>query len=87
LTEVLFDVVGRAKTERVNKKGNHETIFRVSLKSDNGKHRLTLTDNNPIILSTYPLGSEVPVTIGKSSQTTFSGKELEKAVEEDAEED
>jgi hypothetical protein len=89
LTEVLFLVVGRAKTERVTKEGNRETVFRVSLKSENGKCRLTLADNDSGLLVQYPLGSKVDVDIGKSNQRVLTPEELSEEIRkaEDAEED
>lgn len=89
MTEVLFLVVGRAKTERVTKEGNRETVFKVSLKSENGKCKLTLADNDSNLLVQYPLSSEVHVDIGKSNQRVLTPEELSEEIHkaEDAEED
>lgn len=69
--DVVFEVVGRAKTEKLNK-GKHEIVYRVSLKSVDGLHRLTLTDKNPEFLQQYPFGSTIGVKIGATPQTTFT---------------
>jgi hypothetical protein len=81
VSDLVFGVVGRAKTERVTKEGNHETVYRVSLKSTGGKCRLTLTDNDAGLLIRYPLNSAVPVNIGKSDQTTLTDDQIEEEVE------
>ena len=80
MTEVLFFVVGRAKTERVTKEGNRETVFKVSLKSENGKCKLTLADNDSGLLVQYPLGSGVNVDIGKSNQRVLTPEELSEEI-------
>ena len=89
MTKMLFLVVGRAKTERVTKEGNRETVFRVSLKSENGKCKLTLADNDSGLLVQYPLGSEVHVDVGKSNQRVLTLEEISEEIHkaEDAEED
>lgn len=69
--DVVFEVVGRAKTEKLNK-GKHEIVFRVSLKSTDGSHRLILTDKNPDFIQKYPFGSTVSVKVGKDPQTILS---------------
>ena len=71
--DVVFEVVGRAKIERLNK-GKHEIGYRVSLKSVDGLHRLTLTDKNPEFLQQYPFGSTICVKIGKNPQITLQEK-------------
>ena len=71
---VPFDVVSRSKTERVNK-GNRETIYRVTLKSHDGRHRLTLSDTDAALIQKYPLFSTVSVRIGQNSQATLAEKE------------
>lgn len=69
--DAVFEVVGRAKIERTNK-GKHEILYRVSLKSTDGLHRLTLTDKNPEFLLQYPFGSTIGVKIGKNPQTSLT---------------
>lgn len=81
MSDLVFNVVGRAKTERVTKEGNRETVYRVSLKSTNGKCKLTLTDKDAGLLVRYPLDSSVPVNIGKSDQTTLTDEQVEREVE------
>lgn len=90
MVDVVFDVVGRSKTERITREGNREVVYRVSLKSSDGKNRLTLTDNNPELIQKYPLNGDVPVKIGACSQVTLSdaqlreaGKQARKASEEE----
>ena len=69
--DLVFEVVRRAKTEKLNK-GKHEIIYRVSLKSSDGCHTLVLTDKNPEFLQQYPFGSTVGVKVGKDPQTTLT---------------
>jgi hypothetical protein len=71
--DVVFEVVGRARTEKLNK-GKHEIVYRVSLKSVDGLHRLTLTDKNPEFLQQYPFGSTIGVKVGKNPQTSLQEK-------------
>jgi hypothetical protein len=66
--DMVFEVVGRAKTEKVNK-GKREITYRVSFKSNDGHHRLVLTDNSSAILEKYPFGSIVNVNVGQDPQT------------------
>jgi len=87
LTEVLFLVVGNSKTERITKEGHREVLYRVSLKSKNGKLKLSVVDASSELLVRYPIRSEVMVDIGKSTQSTLSNEELEKEIEKAAEED
>ena len=81
--DVVFEVVGRTKDERMTQKGRKVT-FKVALKSRDGKHKLQLTDADPALLQKYPLTGSVPVTVGVCNQTTLD-KKMEKAVEEAAE--
>jgi hypothetical protein len=69
--DVVFEVVGRAKIEKLNK-GKHEIRYRVSLKSTDSFHRLTLIDTKPEFLQQYPFGSTIGVKIGANPQTTFT---------------
>ena len=87
MTNVLFFVIGSSKTERITKEGHHETLYRASLKSEDGKLKLSIVDTSSELLIKYPIRSEVHVNIGRSNQSTLTDQELEKAVEEDAEED
>ena len=87
MTEVLFLVVGNSKTERITKEGHREVLYRVSLKSKNGKLKLSVVDASSELLVRYPIRSEVMVDIGKSTQSTLSNEELEKEIEKAAEED
>ena len=87
MTEVLFLVVGNSKTERITKEGHREVLYRVSLKSEDGKLKLSVVDASSELLVRYPIRSEVHVDIGKSSQSTLSEEELEKEIEKAAEED
>jgi len=66
--DLVFEVVGRAKTEKLNK-GKREIVYRVSLKSTDGSHRVILTDKNPDFIQKYPFGSTVSVKVGKDPQT------------------
>ena len=77
MADVVFEVVGRAKTEKLSK-GKRTILYRVSLKSVDGADRLSLTDQNPDFLQLYPFGSAITVKIGNSPQTT-----LKKAVTEE----
>jgi hypothetical protein len=79
----VFEVVGRSKSEKMTKEGQLEIAFKVSLKSTNAKHKLTITDANPSLLSMYPLGGEVLIKIGVCNQTTLE-KNLKQAVKDAA---
>jgi hypothetical protein len=83
--DVVFDVVGRSKTDRITKEGNRETVFKVQLKSTNGKMKLSISGSDPSLIQQYPLDSAVPVNIGVCNQKTLSdlplGKDLEEAAE------
>jgi len=81
LTEVMFEVVGRSKSEKMTKEGQLEVAFKVTLKSTNAKHKLTITDANPTLLSMYPLGGEVLVKLGVCNQTTLE-KNLKQAIKD-----
>jgi flagellar hook assembly protein FlgD len=87
--DLMFEVIGRSKSEKITKEGNRETTFKVSLKSSNGKVKLTISDSEPTLIQKYPLGGEVPVQIDTCSQTTLTdaqeqqvGKDAEKASED-----
>lgn len=80
---MVFEVVGRTKDERMTQKGRKVT-FKIALKSRDGKHKLQLTDVDPVLLQKYPLTGSVPVTVGVCNQTTLN-REINNAVEEAAE--
>jgi len=86
VTDLMFEVVGRSKTEKLTKEGNLETKFRVVLETSDKKHKLTITDANASLLAKYPLRSDVPVKIGKSDQVTLlSEEDLKKEIDKAAE--
>jgi hypothetical protein len=68
---ILFEVVGRSKTEQV-KQGQHKIIYRISLKSKDGHHRHTITDTDSALLQQYPFGSIISIAIGNNPQSTLS---------------
>jgi len=70
LPDAIFEVAGRSKTERV-KKGKREVIYRITLKSEDGRHTLVLTDTDSAIIEQYPFGSAINVSIGPNPQTTL----------------
>lgn len=88
MTEVLFLVVGNSKTERITKEGHREVLYRVSLKSEDGKLKLSVVDASSELLVRYPIRSQVPIGIGKSNQRVLTPEELSEAIgeAEDAEE-
>lgn len=91
MSDLLFLVVGRSKTEKITKEGNRETTFKVTLQTEDKKHKLTLMDADPVLLVKYPLQSNVPVNIGKSDQSNLVTEgqlkaEIEKAEETSKEE-
>jgi hypothetical protein len=67
---ILFEVVGRSKTEQV-KQGQHKIIYRVSLKSRDGAHRHIITSTDSALLQQYPFGSIVSMNIGPNPQTNL----------------
>jgi hypothetical protein len=88
--DLLFEVVGRSKSEKMTKEGKREVTFKVSLKGSglNGKFKLSISDSDPALLQKYPFGGEVPVQLEACSQTTLSdaqeqqaGQDAEKASE------
>jgi hypothetical protein len=89
LTEVLFLVVDNSKTERITKKGHREVLYRVSLKSGDGKLKLQVVDASSELLIRYPIRSQVQIDIGKSNQSVLTPEELSEEIHkaEDAEED
>jgi len=68
---ILFEVVGRTKSER-NVRGKHKIIYQVTLKSQDGRHKHVLTDESPELLQQYPYGSVVAIAIGRNPQTTLA---------------
>ena len=80
--DVVFDVVGRSKTEKITKEGNRETVYKVSLKSPDSKMKLSIASNDPSLIQEFPLNSDVPVKIGASTQKTLSDSQVHEAVEE-----
>jgi hypothetical protein len=84
MPDLVFEVVGRSKTERV-KKGGREVVFKVSLESLDGKCKLSLTDKDSKIIQQYPLESKVPVKVGVSNQRTLTEAQVEKEVRKAAE--
>ena len=84
MLDLVFEVVGRSKTERV-KKGGREVVFKVSLKSIDGKCKLSLADKDSRIIQAYPLESKVPVKVGVSNQRTLTEAQVEKEVRKAAE--
>jgi len=84
MLDLVFEVVGRSKTERV-KKGSREVVFKVSLESMDGKCKLSLTDKDSRIIQQYPLESRVPVKVGVSNQRTLTEAQVEKEVRKAAE--
>lgn len=75
MVDVVFEVVGRSKTEKRTKEGKLETTYRVILKSSNGAFKLELMDANPSLLTKYPLDGDVPVRIGKTDQQNLLSEE------------
>jgi hypothetical protein len=73
--DLLFEVVGRNKSEKLTKEGKREVIFRISLKGKGpggGSYKLTISDTDQSLLQKYPFGGEVPVKLSACSQTTLS---------------
>jgi hypothetical protein len=88
MPDLIFEVVGRSKSEKVTKEGNVETTYKVMMQTADKKHKFSLTDASPALLAKYPLQSDVPVSVGKSNQLNLVSeeqlkKELEKAEEEE----
>lgn len=69
-SEMPFEVVSRSKSERIVK-GNRQVIYKVTLKSTDGMHRLILSDKDSALIEKYPLDTIVAVKIGNSPQTTL----------------
>jgi len=67
---IPFEVVGRSKTERINK-GKREIIFKITLKSTDSLHRLVLASPDSAIIEKYPLDEVFVVKIGKNPQSTL----------------
>jgi propanediol dehydratase small subunit len=82
MADVIFDVVGRSKTEKITKEGNRETVFKVSLKSTNGKMKLSISSGDSGLLQEFPLNSAVPVKIGTSNQKTLSDVQIKQELKE-----
>jgi hypothetical protein len=68
---IIFEVVGRSKTEKLDRKGNKTTIYKVILKSVDAMNRLELSDTNSTIIEKYPLKSDIAVKIGNNPQTNL----------------
>lgn len=82
MPDLVFEVVGRNKSEKITKEGNLETTFKVTLQTSDKKHKLTITDASPALLAKYPLRSDVPVKIGKSDQLNLlSEEQLKKEID------
>ena len=69
---ILFEVVGRSKIEKLDRRGNKATIYKVLLKSVDGMNKLELSDNNSAIVEKYPLKSTLAVKIGNNPQTNLT---------------
>jgi hypothetical protein len=70
-TTIIFEVVGRSKTEKLDRKGNKTTIYKILLKSVDAMNRLELSDTNSTIIEKYPLKSTIAVKIGNNPQTNL----------------
>lgn len=87
MAELIFEVVGRSKTEKVTKEGNLETTYKVTMQTLDKKARVILTDAGAALLAKYPLGSNVAVNVGKSDQQNLlSEEDLEKELKKTKEE-
>ena len=71
-TTIIFEVVGRSKTEKLDRKGNKATIYKVILKSVDGMNKLELSSNDSGIVEKYPLKSTLAVKIGNNPQTNLA---------------
>ena len=71
-TTIIFEVVGRSKTEKLDRKGNKTTIYKVILKSVDGMNKLELSDHSSAIVERYPLKSTIAVKIGNNPQTNLT---------------
>lgn len=65
-----FEVVGRSKTEKIVKR-KRKVIYRISLKSVDNRDTHVLTDEDSALISKYPFGSIVSITVGHNPQTTL----------------
>jgi hypothetical protein len=72
MEDVVFDVVGHSKTDKLTKEGHRETTFKVQLKSTDGKMKLSIVDSDAALIQKYPLTGEVPLKIGACTQVTLS---------------
>ena len=73
MSEKSFEVVARSKIEKTVK-GKKQVIYKVTLKSSDSLHTLTLSDTDSALIERYPLDAVVQVKIGKSPQTNLAPK-------------
>jgi len=71
MSDVVFEVVGRSKTEKIVK-GKSQVVYKVALKSDNGMHSLVLSDTDSALIALYPMETKVTVKIGRNAQTNLA---------------
>lgn len=78
--ELPFEVIGRSKSEKVDKDGHLVTTFKVVLQCKDAQNtfRLQISSGESVLLQRYPMHSEVSVELGAANQQTLTDADAER---------
>ena len=80
-----FKVVGHSYNSKLDKDGDIVTVFKVTLKNDDGD-TMTKSSKDEMLFTDYALTSKHAITVTTPQQTLDDSIPVEEAVEETAEE-
>ena len=67
--EVILKYAGQSSNKNKDKKGNITAVHTVRLASVDGRYKLSISDGDESIFDTYDENCELPIQLGKNSQT------------------